>query len=185
MHKSTKWLIGEMTVVVLIVLVLGFCRHPLLLAYPWHKLLHTFGAVLLVGNIMVTAVWMLMAERSHNVSVMQFTVKAVNWADVVFTIPGVFLLISNGDILSEQWGGVLRTSWITASLALLALSGILWIGFLLRYQNRLIKLSQSLQSIRPDSEFARVLHRWYFFGAAATVLPLISLILMVFKPGLW
>lgn len=83
---------------------------------------------------------MFMAERKNNPDVMRFAVRMVNWADVFFTVPGIFLLIANGDILSEQWGGVFHVSWIVASLILFALSGIVWLGLLLRYQNRLILL---------------------------------------------
>ncbi len=158
MHKSSKWLIGEIIVVISAVTLLGFLRHPFLFSYQWHKLLHIFGAVLLLGNIIITGVWILMAERINNSDVMRFAAKTVNWADVYFTVPGIFLLITNGDILSEQWGGVFQTSWITASLALFALSGMLWIGFLLRYQHSLIKLSQPMNGEKSSPEFFTVLH---------------------------
>lgn len=139
-HKSTKWLIWEIGAVILIVVILGDLHHPLLFSYQWHKLLHILGAILLVGNIVITGVWMFMAERTNNPDVMRVAVRMVNWADVFFTVPGIFLLIANGDILWEQWGGVFHVSWIVASLILFALSGIVWLGLLLRYQNRLILL---------------------------------------------
>ncbi len=102
MHKSTKWVIWELGAVILTIVILGVLHHPLLFPYQWHKLLHILGAILLVGNIVITGVWMLMAERTNNFDVMRFAAKTVNWADVYFTVPGIFLIISNGDILSEQ-----------------------------------------------------------------------------------
>lgn len=64
MHKSSKWLIGEVCIAILSVALLGILGHPLILNYQWHKLLHILGAVLFLGNIIVAAVWMLMAERT-------------------------------------------------------------------------------------------------------------------------
>jgi uncharacterized membrane protein len=185
MHKSTKWLIWEIGAVLLIVGILAFLHHPLLFSYQWHKLLHILGAILLVGNIVITGVWMFMAERTYNSDVMRFAARMVNWADVFFTVPGIFLLITNGDTLSEQWGGVFHVSWIVVSLVLFASSGMVWIGFLLRYQNSLITLSESMGGERGSPEFFNVLHKWYFWGATATVFPLISLVLMFLKPKFW
>lgn len=171
MHRSTKWLIWELGVVILIVVVLGLLHHPLLFSYEWHKLLHILGAILLVGNIIITGVRMIMAEQTNNSDVLRFAVRTVNWADVSFTVPVIFLLVTNGDISSEQWGGVFHVSWIVASLGLFAFSGILWVFLLLRYQNSLISLSISLNQAKHSSEFFAVLHKWYFWGAVATVLP--------------
>ncbi len=178
MHVSTKWLIGMVEIIILIPLPLAFgYRYPLVLPYEWHKALHIFWAVIFVGNIIVTGAWMLLAERTRDPSVLQFAARAVNWADVFFTGPGVILVLWNGLVLSSQWGGVFRTSWITAALALFLLSGIVWVGLLLPYQHRLIQ--------RSGDEFFQILHRWYFWGTVATILPLISLVLMAVKPTLW
>jgi uncharacterized membrane protein len=185
MHKSTKWLIWEIGAVLLMVAILGLFHHPLLFSYQWHKLLHVLGAILFVGNIIITGVWMFMAERTSNSDVMRFAARMVNRADVFFTVPGIFLLITNGNILSERWGGVFRVHWIVASLALFAFSGIVWMGLLLRYQNSLITLSESARGEKDSPRFFSVLHKWYFWGAIAAVLPLASLVLMVLKPRLW
>jgi uncharacterized membrane protein len=185
MHKSTKWLIREIGAGLLVVAILGLFHHPLLFSYQWHKLLHILGAILLGGNIIITGVWMFMAERTSNSDVMRFAARMVNWADVFFTVPGIFLLITNGNILSERWGGVFQVSWIVASLVLFAFSGIVWMGLLLRYQNSLITLSESTRGEKDPRRFFTVLHKWYFWGAVATVLPLASLVLMLLKPRLW
>jgi len=127
---------------------------------------------------------MFMSERTQNADVLRFVACTVNWADVFFTVPGVFLLITNGDIMAEQWGGPLKTSWTVVSIAIFVLSGIIWIGMLLRYQNNLITLSNT-EGAQPGPQFFAILHRWYFWGALATVLPLMSLVIMFFKPTLW
>lgn len=188
MHTSTQWLIAEIAVIIAVLTLLGFAGYPSLLPYEWHKLLHIFGAVIFLGNIIVTGVWMALAEQNKDKPTLHFASRVVNWADVFFTAPGVLLILANGLIMATNaWGGLLSTSWVTVALGLFTLSGIVWVGFLLRYQNQLIQLSSNAVASGeqlPDA-FFQVLHRWYFWGIAATILPLISLILMVVKPRFW
>ena len=160
-------------------------------SYRWHLLLHIFEAVVFLGNIMVTAAWMVLAERTREPSVMRFASRTVNRADLLFTGPAVILVLLNGLTMAARrwggWSGFYETSWITAALILFAASRIVWVGFLLRYQFRLIRVSTaSNDSVEQlPGEFFDVLHRWYAWGSLATVLPLVSLYLMVTKPELW
>ncbi|MBZ0293030.1 MAG: DUF2269 domain-containing protein [Anaerolineae bacterium] len=151
----------------------------------WHKFMHVVGAVLFIGNIVVTAAWMFLAERTQKPAVVHFAAKAVNQADLLFTIPGVLLIFINGLILAPAFGGgnILGASWVVVALILLALSGIVWGGFLLRYQHQLVQLSASGENLSPA--FAAVFRRWVIWGVIATILPIFSLVLMVFKPTLW
>lgn len=186
MHTSTKWLIAEIVVISVVLILLGFARYPLLLPYEWHKLLHIFGGVIFLGNIIVTGVWMFLAEQNKQRITLHFASKVVNWADVLFTAPGVLLILSNGLIMTSRWGGI-DTSWVAVALGLFTLSGIVWVGFLLRYQNLLIHLSSNpvASGQQLPKEFFQVLHQWYFWGIVATILPLVSLMLMVVKPRFW
>ena len=187
MHTSTKWLLGEISGIGIVITLLNIAGHPQFLPYQWHKLLHIAGAILFLGNIVVTAVWLVLAEQTRNPATLHFAAKAVNWADVFFTAPGILLLLANGQIMANAaWGGV-SASWIAVALGLFVVSGIIWAGFLLRYQHRLIQLSaQPAGSDAPlPPAFFRVLHAWYIAGAVATVSPLVSLVLMVVKPTLW
>jgi hypothetical protein len=51
MHTSTKWLLGEIVAISIVITLLNILGHPQFLPYAWHKLLHIVGAVLFVGNI--------------------------------------------------------------------------------------------------------------------------------------
>jgi uncharacterized membrane protein len=187
MHTSTKWLIGEIVVISVIITLLNIVGHPLLLPYAWHKLLHIIGAVLFMGNIIVTAVWLVLAEQTKDARTLHFAAKTVNWADVFFTAPGILLLLVNGQILAQAaWGG-LRASWIVLAFGLFIFSGIVWIAFLVRLQHRLIQLSTlPATSNAPLSHtFFHVLHTWYIAGSVATLSPVLSLVLMVVKPTVW
>jgi len=185
MHRSTKWLVGLLVVVGLVGLPAARvgAGHPLplLLPYNWHKWLHILGAVLFLGNIIVTGFWMLLAERKGNDASIRFAAVAVNWADVFFTAPGVILLLGNGILLSQQWGGLYHAAWIRIALLLFTLSGAVWVAALIPLQNRLARWAETPGSL--PSSFHEALHWWYFWGVVATLLPLGSMILMVVKPG--
>jgi uncharacterized membrane protein len=171
--------------ILLIVLVVLFSLPFPIYARQWHRLLHIVGAVLLIGNLVVTAVWMVLTVRTGQRAIAHFGAKAVIYADLYFTIPGVILLLINGLVLAPAHGAgnVLGASWVVAGLALLIASGVIWAGFLVRYQNRLVQLSASGDKLSAD--FMRVFMMWGIWGGVATVLPILSLLLMVFKPTLW
>jgi uncharacterized membrane protein len=163
MHRSTKWLVGLLVVLALTSLLaapIGAGRRvPLVLPHNWHKWLHILGAVLFLGNIIVTGFWMLLAERSGNEPSIRFAAIAVNWADVFFTAPGVILLLGNGVLLSQQWGGLYHQLWIRMALVLFTLSGVVWVAALIPRQNRLAHWAEAPGAL-PVSFFT-TLHWWY------------------------
>ncbi|HET7528763.1 MAG TPA: DUF2269 family protein [Candidatus Saccharimonadales bacterium] len=187
MQRSTKWLLSLTAIGSLITGVI-FTLHGfgvnLTDSAPenLYLFLHILGVVAFLGNIIITGVWMIWAERSKNQDVIKFAVRGVNWADVFFTVPGVFLILDNGVILSEKHGGI-GTSWITAALILFTISGIIWVLTLIPAQDKMVRMSTSAAALPKN--FYNILHRWYFWGIVATILPLISLVLMVAKPKLW
>lgn len=151
----------------------------------WHKFLHVLGAVLFIGNIIVTAVWMILVVRTRQVKLVHVGAQAVNQADLLFTIPGVLLIFLNGVVLAPAFGNgsILGASWVVAALILLILSGVVWLFFLLRYQHRMVELSASGDQL--STEFMLVFRNWGIWGGIATLLPVLSMLLMVFKPILW
>ena len=162
-------------------------RYPLVLPYRWHKGLHLLGVILLMSNILTTALWVFMANRVKNPVILHTTANLVNWADVFFTGPGLLLIIYNGLTLAGRLGGIYKTSWIMVGFLLLVLILMLWIGFLVRYQQGLYSLSKrSLQTkeVLPE-EFYTLLKKWTFWGRVAVFLPIVSIIVMVVKPKLW
>lgn len=190
MHKSTKWLIG---LVVLIFLMGPFSlilpkasREESIYLHDFYKTLHVLGGVLFLGNIIITGIWMFLAQRSKNIPVVQFAIKAVNWMDVFFTAPGAALILLSGLLQAPHHGGVYTQSWILAGLILFSLSGVIWLLFLIPDQHRLIILSNQLtEKGKLPQKFFKTLHKWYFWGIIATILPIISLIIMILKPKLW
>jgi uncharacterized membrane protein len=186
-HRSTRWLVALIVLLALIPLPLVFgYRYPLFLPYAWHKALHIAGVLLLLGNVMVSAVWMVSAERSRSAAVLRFSAQVVNWLDVFFTAPGAILVLGNGLPLASQWGGVTHTPWIQSGLALFLVSGAIWVGVLIPDQHRMIRLSEAANPEEPlPPAFFRCLHRWYFWGTIAILLLLVALGPMVGKIAFW
>jgi len=157
--------------------------------FEWHLFVHVAGVVIFVGNIIVTGAWMFLADRNGEPSVMRFATKSLSFADALFTGPGVVFILLNGLAMAAEryggWGGFHETSWITAALALFVLSGVIWAGFLIRPQNRMTVLASQTDAGPLPDEFRRHLNSWYLWGSIATVLPIFSLGLMIFKPTLW
>ena len=112
-----------------------------------------------LGNIIITAAWMLMAERTRNVHVIHFSAKAVIRADLLFTLPGVLLVLMNGfAMVFDRWGGrdaIYPLSWISAALWLFTASGVVWVGFLIPAQHRIVVFSDPLDY--PNSQAIRIL----------------------------
>ena len=180
-HRN-EWLAYGFLVVVALAVSLP------LFPYRWHTFLHIAGAVVFLGNIIVTAAWMLMAERTRSVHVIHFSAKAVIRADLLFTLPGVFLVLMNGSaMVLDRWGGwgaFHQLSWITVALWLFTASGVIWVGILIPVQHRMAVFSDPTDyPDSPPSEFFSALRKWYFWGALAIALPICSLYLMVNKPA--
>jgi len=172
---------GEIVFLVVVTAILGGFGYPLIIAYDWYLFLHIFGVVLFVGNIMVTGAWMFLAERTGGKEVLGFASRMVNWADVAFTAPGIILIVIGGlTISNNRWGGPFATSWLMAGATLFLASGVVWVAFLIRYQDKMIKLTKDSEGELPK-EFFSILHRWYFWGAVATILPIAAAIFMVVK----
>jgi len=157
--------------------------------FDWHLFLHVSGVVIFVGNVIVTGVWMILADRNGDPNVMRFSVKSVAFADAVFTGPGVVLILLNGLAMAAEryggWDGFHETSWIVSALVLFALSGVVWGVLLMPAQRKMMSMVAASGSGELPVEFRIEIRTWYIWGTVATVLPIASLVLMIFKPMLW
>ena len=147
----------------------------------WNLFMHIFGAILFMGNIVVTAAWLSMARRSGSGGAVQMATRGVMVTDVMFTLPGTLLLLLNGGILGAE---VFKAGapWIFASLGLFVVTGIIWLAVLVPLQRRMVAVAQTEPT---GPEMLGLMGKWFRFGGIATLLPLITLVLMVTKPTLW
>lgn len=162
-----------------------------LFPYGWHLVLHVLGAVLFLGNLVVSAAWLVLADVSGDRHALRFAARTVSRADALFTAPGALLLFMNGLAMSmRRWSSItafVSEAWVSASLVLLVLSGIVWIIVLVPQQHALERLANPDAAALPgsaDAALKRTLRRWYAWGSVATLLPLVALMLMVLQPSL-
>jgi uncharacterized membrane protein len=144
---------------------------------------HLLGVVIFLGNIVVTAVWKLLADRTRSPEVVAYAQRLVTITDIAFTATGAALIAVSGPILSEDLGGVRGPAWITWGLGLFAASGVIWVTALIPIQILQARLARRFRTADtiPD-RYWRLARLWAVVGAVATLLPLANLYLMVFKP---
>jgi uncharacterized membrane protein len=149
----------------------------------WNLLMHIVGAVIFMGNILVTAVWMSLARRSSNTEALRMGARGIMLTDAIFTLPGVILLILNGGIIGTPYFRA-HATWLFVSIALFVVSGILWGAVLIPIQRRLYTLMKATPGgASVPAEADQLLRKWFRFGGVAALLPLVTLVLMVLKPG--
>lgn len=157
---------------------------PMWLSLEWHRALHVLGAVMMVGNVFITAVWMAAAMQTRSPALLRFGGRIVPWMDVFFTGPGFFLLVANGVSMATAWGGLYRWSWLVVSIILLGLTGITAF-VLIPVQIKIYRMCE-IQSDEPlPEEFYRILKRWNNWGSPAALIPLVIMFLMLIKPRFW
>jgi uncharacterized membrane protein len=144
--------------------------------------LHVFGAVVFVGNLVVTAVWKTLADRTREPHVVAYAQRLVTVTDFAFTATGAALILVSGFVLADDWGGIFGPSWLTLGLSLFAASGAIWLTILVPVQVRQARLARSFgETLEIPESYWRLARRWYVFGAVATVLPLITIFVMAVK----
>jgi uncharacterized membrane protein len=149
----------------------------------WHRLMHLLGAVLFLGNVVVTAVWASVARRSRDPEVARIFVRGVLLTDAVFTLPGVILLTINGGMLGTEWFKA-GARWLIVSVVLFVITGVIWGAVLAPVQKRLARVVAAMPSHGPvPPEYDALLAKWFRWGGIATLLPLIILGLMVLRPA--
>ncbi|WP_028456198.1 DUF2269 family protein [Chitinilyticum litopenaei] len=144
------------------------------------KTLHVLGAVLFLGNIIVSAFWKTLADRDGRLPVLRFATRLVNVTDLVFTAGGAVLLTVCGHLLAGQYGGVAAQGWIWQAYAWFGLSGLIWLAVLLPVQIRQSRLLAALPDDAAVPEaYWRLSRLWMIAGTLATFAPLPALWLMI------
>lgn len=162
---------------------------PLLLSMPffgylWNLFMHIFGAMLLMGNIMVTAVWSSLARRDGRPDTARFASRGIIVTDLIFTTPGAVLVLANGGILGTPYFKTMAP-WILVSLVLFVVAAGIWLGALVPRQRRMLAIAEATGGDQVPEEWFTVLRKWFALGGVASLLLLVTLMLMVVKPALW
>lgn len=148
------------------------------------KSLHIFGVILFLGNIIVTAVWKTFADISRNWKVIVFSQRLVTLTDIIFTATGVILIAITGIAMAGHYGNYWNVKWIRWGLGLFIASGVVRVTVLIPIQIILHRLTNKFKNdINIPAQYWAYEISWMVFGSIATLLPLMNLYWMVFKPG--
>lgn len=153
--------------------------------YLWLKSLHLLGVVIFLGNIIVTGWWKFMADRTRNPVIIAFAQRQVTLTDWVFTACGVMLVLAGGlgNALLHHMD-YLHTYWLTRGIGLFIASGIIWALILLPIQRVQARMARQFTSGGEiPVRYWQLGRIWNVFGTLATLLPLMNLYWMVFKPA--
>lgn len=148
--------------------------------------IHVLGVIMLLGNAFTVTFWKVRADYGKDLSLKLQTAKNIMILDYIFTLPSIAMILISGHLLASQAGySVFTWSWLGLAYCLFIVSGIIWIFALLPLQIKMIKHGErSYEQNTMTREFAQASRSWNIFGILATVTPIVSMILMVWKPQL-
>jgi uncharacterized membrane protein len=147
------------------------------------KSLHILGALLLMGNGVVSALWKALADRTGDPRIVARAQRSVAVADWAFTLPGTLLILATGLARMGDLGGMSAQPWIRRGLELYGLVLLLWLAVLVpvqRKQGRLAKAFAAGGAI-PEA-YRRLSLIWNLVGSLTLLLLLVALAFMVFRP---
>lgn len=155
--------------------------------YLWLKLLHLLAVVAFVGNIVTGVFWHKHALRTRDPRLIAHAMDGVIRSDRLFTMPGVVVIIASG-VLAAMRGGfpILGTGWILWALVLFGISGAVFMARLGPLQRRMRDFAGAGAAVGNFdlAAYERLSKQWDFWGAVATIAPLVALALMVLKPAI-
>jgi uncharacterized membrane protein len=116
--------------------------------------------------------------------VVAFAQRQVTLTDWVFTGGGVILVGTTGTLNAYLHGmEYFAFKWIAWGYALFSATGLIWVAILIPIQ---IKQARLARELKPGAsiplEYRRLSLLWAVFGTLATLLLLLNIYWMVFKP---
>lgn len=151
--------------------------------YQLLKSTHLLGVIIFLGNIIVTAVWKVMADKTKSPPIVAYAQRLVTITDFAFTAVGVLLILVSGHMMAPNFGGIDAVFWLSFGWSLFIASGVIWVLILIPLQIKQAKLAKDFATKEEIPELYWTLSKyWVVFGIVATTLPLANLYFMVFKP---
>jgi uncharacterized membrane protein len=152
--------------------------------YEIFKSLHILGLILMAGNVTVTALWKVFADRTNKTQIMAFAQWLVTVTDFSFTLSGGFLMVIGG--YGAAYVGNLslfETPWLVLGQLMLMLAGAVWLGILVPIQIRQARWAQDFAVIgEVTAAYRQDSRTWLVWGLLSTVPLLAGLYVMVAKP---
>ena len=148
------------------------------------KFLHYLGIILLAGNITVTAIWKVFADRNGDWRIIAFGQRMVTGTDFGLTIPGIILTMIGGyGTLWVQGYSLFEPAWLLWSQIMFVAAGIIWLFILVPIQIKQARLAHAFTAeTGVTDEYRKLSRRWITWGLISTVPLTVVLWLMVAKP---
>jgi uncharacterized membrane protein len=146
--------------------------------------LHILAAVWLMGHLISAAFWKARADRSGNPETIATTAQALVRSDLMFIGPGIIVLLGTGIWMAGLTGWErFQEIWLGTSFFLVIVMVILWLAVLLPQQRRMARFAAEIrEGIDRSDDYQRASKLWSMAGGIMTLIPVIVLFLMVFKP---
>ena len=154
------------------------------MAYDVFLTLHVLGLVLLLGNVTVTSIWKVFADRGRNPVIIAHAQRLVTITDWFCTGVGI-LLLTIGGFGAAYVAGIdpFGADWLVHAELLFLLSGCLWLFILVPIQTRQARMARGFANGGPIPEaYWREARRWIFWGLVATVPLVAATWVMIAKP---
>jgi len=147
------------------------------------KLIHILSVILLLGNLIVGAVWRWFAQRSSEQQIHKFSLKVLQKNDLIFTLPTILLIGITGHMLAPKFGGIAAHGWIYHSYAFLTVATLIWAMGIIPLQRKQFKLINEAHSLKEAGIRYQTLSRWWsIMLVIVVILTLVALYLMVTHP---
>lgn len=146
--------------------------------------LHIFSVIWLMGHLISSAYWKARADRSGNPETIAIAAQALARSDRIFTGPGIVVLMVTGIWMAglTSWDRF-QELWLGTSFVLVIAMVILWLAVLLPQQRRMVRYSaDSLDGLDQADNYRQASKVWNIAGGIMTLIPVVVLLLMVFKP---
>ena len=152
--------------------------------YAVFKLLHILGVVILVGNVTVTAVWKVFADRTRDSGVVRFAQTLVTYTDWTLTLGGATLVALGGyGMLMNAKIALGASRWLVIGQGMFVLSGLIWVAILIPIQRQQSKLVAAFgaSGTQVSDVYWKLGRRWILWGVIGTIPLVIALGVMVMK----
>jgi uncharacterized membrane protein len=152
--------------------------------YTTLKILHVFGVVLFLGNIIVTGVWKAYADRTGHAPTIAFAQRLVTITDWIFTFGGSSLVVAAGYGMATHAGyDLMGERWLFWGQVMIYLSGLIWVVILIPIQIFMARMARTFaDGGEIPAKYWRLNRHWYIWGIISILLPLVNLYWMIAKP---
>jgi uncharacterized membrane protein len=149
------------------------------------KFVHVLTAAAIFGAWLAVAIFMLLAHRSGNTSVVALTAQFVVSIEKMIMIAGLALLPLSGFPLATAIGlTALDELWIDISLPLYAVIVLCWIGaFRTEIRIRGLAREAALDTKPLSGAYRKLFRRWCLFAAPIITGMTMVIALMIWQPG--